>query len=674
MLNRLEEKTVILIADDESLSRKSLSLILKKDGYEIVAVENGQECLISYKQRQPDIVLLDGLMPIMDGFECCRELKKLPNSEDTPVLMITGLDDNKSVNQAYEVGATDFLTKPINAAVLRRRIRYLLDAKKAEKALRESEEQYRSLVENLKEVIFYTDTNGIITFLNPAWKELTDLSPQESLGHNFSEYIYPRDLPRYEKGWQFLLEKKTLKYYWQVRYIKKNGDMGWMEIFASLITKNDNILGISGTLNDITERKRIERYQKIERDVIKILAESDDVDDGIDGVLGAIALNFSWERGEYWGFNETSLLIHYQNLWLSNETESDTLTSRDKETTQTMVWDNWTFKNYEHWWHEIKSIESILEMKENTQLIFAFPVNNGEEHLGVMFFLSSKNHQKDFLLLENVAMMGNQIGLFIKKKQAEAELKQRNLSLQAELNLASDYVFSLLPSPDEQKGLNIEQKFIPCAKLGGDIFDYYWLDEEHIVFYLLDVAGHGIHSALLSVSILNLVRNNSLYNTDPYQPWTILTELNRLFQMDDGNNYFTIWYGVYNKNTNELVYSSAGHPPAILVSSSELGNKYQKLSTPNIPIGMMLDFEFDQQLCHVENGDSLYLFSDGIYEIQLDNGDIWGLNNFTDVLLETTEESHKNLEQVIDRVHVINKSNNFDDDLSILKVVFDQQK
>lgn len=670
MLNPLEEKTVILIADDESLSRKSLSLILKKDGYEILAVENGQECLISYQQRQPDIVLLDGLMPIMDGFECCRQLKLLPNSEDTPILMITGLDDNKSVNQAYEVGATDFLTKPINPAVLRRRIRYLLDAKKAEKALRDSEEKYRSLVENLKEVIFYTDLDGIITFLNPAWEELTDLSPQESLGHNFAEYIYPRDLPRYEKGWRFLLDKKTLKYYWQVRYIKKNGDMGWMEIFASLITKNDEILGVSGTLNDITERKRIERYQKIERDVIKILAESDGVDDGIQGVLGAITQNFAWERGEYWEFNETTQLIHYHSLWFDFDRESDTLTGRDKETARKMVWNHWTLKNYEDWWHEIKSIETTLTAQTDMQLIFAFPVNNGEEHLGVMFFFSSKNHQKDFLLLKNVAMMGNQIGLFIKKKQAEEELKRRNLSLQAELNLASDYVFSLLPSPDEQEGLNIEQKFIPCAKLGGDIFDYYWLDEEHLVIYLIDVAGHGIHSALLSVSILNLVRNNSLYNTDPYQPWTILTELNRLFQMDEGNSYFTIWYGVYNKNSNELVYSSAGHPPAILVSPSESGYKYHKLSTPNIPIGMMPDMEFDQHLYQVHNGDSLYLFSDGIYEIELENGEIWGLKSFTETLLEIPQDIPHNLQQVIDRVHVINKSNNFDDDLSILRVVF----
>ncbi|BAQ64174.1 SpoIIE family protein phosphatase [Geminocystis sp. NIES-3709] len=670
MLNSQEDKTLILIADDESLSRKSLSLILKKDGYEIIGVENGEQCLISYQQRQPDIVLLDGLMPVMDGFECCRQLKKLPHSEDIPVLMITGLDDNKSVNQAYEVGATDFLTKPINPAVLRRRIRYLLDAKKAEKALRESEEKYRSLVENLKEVIFYTDTNGVITFLNPAWKELTGLSPQESLNRDFSEYIYPSDLPRYQKGFQSLLERKNLKYYWQLRYIKKNSDIGWMEIFASLITEDDQILGISGTLNDITERKRIERYQKIERDVIKILAESDSVDEGINGVLEAIAQNLGWQKGEYWVFSKATDLIHFQNLWCSLDRENDTLIGQEKETLKTMVWNNWKFNNYENWWNSIKSVIKNLKTKENLSLKFAFPINNGEEHLGIMFFYSSHNYQNDFILLENVGMMGNQIGLFIKRKHAEEELKQRNLSLQSELNLASEYVFSLLPSPDDQLELNIEQKFIPCAKLGGDIFDYYWLDEENVVIYLLDVAGHGIHSALLSVSILNLVRSNSLYNTDPYQPWTILTELNRLFQMDEGNNYFTIWYGVYNKNTHELVYASAGHPPAILVSDSSSGYKYTKLSTPNIPIGLMEDVNFDQNLWEIKPNSILYLFSDGIYEILQENGEIWGLNNFTSLLLLIQQDQEKNLEKVIDNVQIINKSTNFDDDLSILKITF----
>lgn len=670
MSNSQERKTLILIADDESLSRRHLTLMLKKDEYEIVGVENGQECLTVYQELYPDMVLLDGLMPIMDGFECCRELKKLPNSEDTPILMITGLDDKISVNKAYEVGATDFLTKPINPAVLRRRIRYLLDAKKAEKALRESEEKYRTLVENLKEVVFYTDITGKITFLNPAWKELTDLSPEESLGHDFSEYIYADDLPLYHQHFISLIEKKNRKSYWQVRYLKKNKDVGWMQIFASLVEKDQKIEGISGSLNDITERKRIEIYQKIERDVIKILAESDSVNNGIKGILQVIGENLAWETGEYWIFNSTTQLVNFQNSWCIENQEIENINLQHQEKIKTIPWHNWQFNSYENLLENSKYLSNYLKMKTNLQPIFVFPINNGEEHLGIMCFFSYKHQQNDFTLLEHIAMMGNQIGLFIKRKQAEEELKERNLSLQSELNLASEYVFSLLPSPDDQQELNIEQRFIPCAKLGGDIFDYYWLDEENIVIYLLDVAGHGIHSALLSVSVLNLVRNNSLYNTDPYQPWTILTELNRLFQVDDGNNYFTIWYGVYNKNTKELVYASAGHPPAILLSYSSSGYEYQKLSTPNIPIGLMSDFDFDQNICHIKSESILYIFSDGIYEIALENHEIWGLNNFTDLLLDIQTNNHKNLEEVINYVHLINKSGNFEDDLSILKINF----
>lgn len=172
-----QEKITILVADDESVSRKYLKMILQKDGYEIITVENGEKCLETYQQIFPDMVLLDGLMPVMDGFDCCRRLKELPKGNDTIVLMITGLGDRDSVNQAYEAGATDFLTKPINPAVLRRRIKYLLDVKKAERALKESEEKYRTLVENLREVIFYADKKGNLTFLNPAWQELTGLPP-----------------------------------------------------------------------------------------------------------------------------------------------------------------------------------------------------------------------------------------------------------------------------------------------------------------------------------------------------------------------------------------------------------------------------------------------------------------------------------------------------------------
>jgi len=665
-----QEKITILVADDESVSRKYLKMILQKDGYEIITVENGEKCLETYQQIFPDMVLLDGLMPVMDGFDCCRRLKELPRGNDTIVLMITGLDDRDSVNQAYEVGATDFLTKPINPAVLRRRIKYLLDVKKAERALKESEEKYRTLVENLREVIFYADKKGNLTFLNPAWQELTGLPPHSCLGYPLSIYLYPEDQPIYAQYWHCLVnssEDTTSKLKCQVRHVKKNGNFGWMRIFASLIINDKGELeGVTGTINDITERKRIEQYQIIERDVIKILAQSEQKTEAIQKILKVIGNNLGLEIGEYWELKTEDNLIYPEIKWHINNQEIEKILSIREENLNSILWEKWDFAYDEFWLNNHKLLSAKNEV--NLRHIFAFPVCNGEEKLGIITFFSRKSTQYDINLLENIVNLGNQIGQFIKRKQAEEKLKETNSLLQSELSTASEYVFSLLPSPEEHN-LSVEQKFIPSSKLGGDIFDYYWLDEENIAIYLLDVAGHGIHSALLSVSILNLVRNNSLYNTDPYQPWTIITELNRLFQMDsDRLNYFTIWYGVYNTDTHELIYSSAGHPPAILIYQEDNQWKYEKLKTPSLPVGMIEDVEFDQSLCLVKPDSYLYIFSDGIYEIEQENDNIWGLENFISLLVDTQAKYQGELQHLIKQIEKVNHSRNFNDDLSILKI------
>jgi CheY-like chemotaxis protein len=118
---------LILIVDDDEMVRALLCQKMEEDGYQIVTAKNGEEALIKYQQIQPDVVLMDGIMPAMDGFECCEQLQALPGGDLTPVLMITGLDDNSSLDRAYEVGAADYITKPIHWAVLRQRVKRLLN-------------------------------------------------------------------------------------------------------------------------------------------------------------------------------------------------------------------------------------------------------------------------------------------------------------------------------------------------------------------------------------------------------------------------------------------------------------------------------------------------------------------------------------------------------------------
>jgi PleD family two-component response regulator len=115
-----------LIVDDDEMVRALLCQKMLEDGYQLVTAKNGEEALIIYQDTQPDVVLMDGIMPAMDGFECCEQLQQLPGGDLTPVLMITGLDDNSSLDRAYQVGAADYITKPIHWAVLRQRVKRLL--------------------------------------------------------------------------------------------------------------------------------------------------------------------------------------------------------------------------------------------------------------------------------------------------------------------------------------------------------------------------------------------------------------------------------------------------------------------------------------------------------------------------------------------------------------------
>ncbi|HEY9666837.1 MAG TPA: response regulator, partial [Coleofasciculaceae cyanobacterium] len=119
---------LILIADDDRFTRMMLRQLMEQEGYEVEEVENGEQCLNAYTKYRPDMVLLDAMMPVMDGFACCRQLQTFTRDDPTPVLMITGLNDQASVDWAFEAGATDFVTKPIHPPVLRRRVRRFLEA------------------------------------------------------------------------------------------------------------------------------------------------------------------------------------------------------------------------------------------------------------------------------------------------------------------------------------------------------------------------------------------------------------------------------------------------------------------------------------------------------------------------------------------------------------------
>lgn len=252
------------------------------------------------------------------------------------------------------------------------------------------------------------------------------------------------------------------------------------------------------------------------------------------------------------------------------------------------------------------------------------------------------------------------------------EIEAHNQQMSAQLAEFGEYISSLLPEA-LMEPVKVESQFVPSCKLGGDCFDYYWLDENknYLAIYLLDVAGHGFGTALPSVSVLNLLRSKAIPNINYHQPSDVFRALNKTFQMTPQNDkYFTIWYGVYNRAESELVYASAGHPPAILISNKGKVSEVNKLKTPGMPIGMFPEASYVDNSCKIDKLSSLYIFSDGVYEISQPGGEIWGMDNFIDLLLEYNKTEYSNLESVLNYVRNLNSGNILSDDFSLLKVVF----
>jgi len=143
-------RPLALVVDDDMVLRPLLHEVLRQAGFAVEEAEEGQEALDAFVRARPDIVLLDVMLPDIDGFTVCSTLRALPGGEHTPVLMVTGLNDTESIRRAYEVGATDFITKPLNWEILSHRVRYMLRASRAIEELRQKEAENRVLLEDAK--------------------------------------------------------------------------------------------------------------------------------------------------------------------------------------------------------------------------------------------------------------------------------------------------------------------------------------------------------------------------------------------------------------------------------------------------------------------------------------------------------------------------------------------
>ncbi|MCA8998293.1 MAG: SpoIIE family protein phosphatase [Planctomycetaceae bacterium] len=249
---------------------------------------------------------------------------------------------------------------------------------------------------------------------------------------------------------------------------------------------------------------------------------------------------------------------------------------------------------------------------------------------------------------------------------------QREVSRQAEkmqrnLDAAAKYVESLLPSPMKSP-VEADWFYQPANDLAGDSLGYHWIDDTHLAAYVLDVTGHGVDSALLSVTVLNLIRSGSLPDVDFRDSASVVYGLNERFPMEQqGGQCFTIWYGVFGTASRQLAWAGGGHPPALFFSPNE--SNPRRLTSNGPLIGMLPDWDGKNQQIEVPPESELFILSDGVYEVELSDGTFWTYDEFAKLVAES--RSMDNLLPFLWNGAVARCTEKvLDDDFSIVRIRF----
>ncbi|MCP4347738.1 MAG: SpoIIE family protein phosphatase [Desulfobacterales bacterium] len=212
--------------------------------------------------------------------------------------------------------------------------------------------------------------------------------------------------------------------------------------------------------------------------------------------------------------------------------------------------------------------------------------------------------------------------------EANRKLVKRQKALDDDLKAAAEIQQSLIPKmPPKVKNFNFAWRFIPCERVGGDIFNIHRLDESHLAVYIVDVSGHGVPSAMVTVSVSQTLLPNSSTvmkrkaNRRIIPPVDVLNLLDQEYPMERFDKYFTITYLILNIHTGQVSYSSAGHPVPVLTRHH---GEIELLNAGGGVIGMGDLVPFEEGEIIMKQGDRLFLFTDGLFEIADKSGEFYG--------------------------------------------------
>jgi diguanylate cyclase (GGDEF)-like protein len=243
---------LVLVADDDPVMRLLMRQMLTQVGLDVIEAEDGVQALASYKHSGPDLVMLDVDMPAMDGFAVCREIRHQEVGGTVPIIMVTGGDELEAVTRAYEVGATDFISKPINWPILGHRVLYVLRASDAIARLRIADAHNRAVLAAIPDTFFRLNRDGFYLDYEQGHDASAGFSISDCVGSHIRDVLPSEIAAR-------LLDKAhavlATQHIGSVDYTLTHEDSTRHFEARLVATGADEVLGL---VRDISERKRTE--------------------------------------------------------------------------------------------------------------------------------------------------------------------------------------------------------------------------------------------------------------------------------------------------------------------------------------------------------------------------------------------------------------------------------
>ena len=243
---------LVLVADDDPVMRLLMRQMLTQVGLDVIEAEDGVQALASYKHSGPDLVMLDVDMPAMDGFAVCREIRHQEVGGTVPIIMVTGGDELEAVTRAYEVGATDFISKPINWPILGHRVLYVLRASDAIARLRIADAHNRAVLAAIPDTFFRLNRDGFYLDYEQGHDASAGFSISNCVGSHIRDVLPTEIAARLLDQAHAVLAKQHIG---SVDYTLTHADATRHFEARLVATGADEVLGL---VRDISERKRTE--------------------------------------------------------------------------------------------------------------------------------------------------------------------------------------------------------------------------------------------------------------------------------------------------------------------------------------------------------------------------------------------------------------------------------